>query len=436
MAVITAAPERATIADRLLDAVAPILGGGPVPFAIRAWDDSVAGPEDAPVLTVRSPAAVRRLIFSPGELGLARAFVTGEIDVEGDLARALAVVWDALRSDGRRGSGRRALLDRRVVRSALGLGLLGPPPKPPESEARLSGRLHSPGRDRQVISHHYDLSNDFYRLVLDETMAYSCGYWTSTASSYGLHDAQLDKLDLVCRKLDLAPGARLLDVGCGWGSLSLHAAMHFGATVQSVTLSSEQAAYVRDRSERLGLSDRVEVLFRDYRAIPVGEYDAVASIEMGEHVGRENYAAFTKRLASHLRPQGRLLIQQMSRPADSPGGGPFVERYIAPDMFMRPVGETVALIENAGLEVRDVEALREHYARTIWAWYARLEERIDAATELVGEEVVRVWRLYLAGIALGFERGRTGVDQILAVRRTRDGASGLAPTRTHWRSTR
>ncbi|WP_181808920.1 SAM-dependent methyltransferase, partial [Streptomyces shenzhenensis] len=281
-----------------------------------------------------------------------------------------------------------------------------------------------------AISHHYDLSNDFYALLLDETMAYSCGYWAADDPGFTPADAQRAKLELICRKLALKPGARLLDIGCGWGSLTLHAAERHGALVTAVTLAREQAAYVRERVRERGLAERVEVVCRDYRDIEGGGFDAVCTIEMGEHVGDAEYPAFAAALHRFLRPCGRLLVQQMSRGRTAPGGGPFIEAYIAPDMHMRPLGETVALLEEAGLEVRHTESLREHYVRTVAAWHRTLEDRWDSFVRLAGEETSRVWRLYLAGGTLAFEEGRMGVDQILGVRPGPGGDSGM-PTATH-----
>jgi cyclopropane-fatty-acyl-phospholipid synthase len=311
----------------------------------------------------------------------------------------------------------------------VALGVIGRRLPAPESQAKLSGRLHTKLRDRSAISHHYDLSNDFYALVLDPRMAYSCAYWTSDAPDYGLADAQRDKFDLVCRKLGLRPGQRLLDVGCGWGSLSLHAAEHYGVRVTGVTLSREQQAFASGRAGDEGLADRVDVRLQDYRDVSDGPYDAVVSLEMGEHVGQANYPVYAAQLLRQLKPEGRLLLQQMSRTGTHPGGGAFIESYIAPDMHMRPVGQTVDLLESAGFEVRDVHALREHYVRTVAAWYETFEKRWDEAVALVGEEVARVWRLYLVGGALAFQEGRMGVEQILAVKRAPAGSSGMPATR-------
>ncbi|WP_330456230.1 cyclopropane-fatty-acyl-phospholipid synthase family protein [Streptomyces sp. NBC_00820] len=383
--------------------------GGPLPVRLRAWDDSETGPAGGPAVVVRSRRALRRMLWQPGELGLAQAYVTGEIDIEGDLAEGLRVMWAAVRERG-----------------------LHAPRLAPAAQARLRGGLHTKARDRAAISHHYDLSNAFYRLLLDDTMAYSCGYWASEDPGFTAADAQRAKLELICRKLGLVPGARLLDVGCGWGSLALYAAEQHKAQVTAVTLAQEQAAHVREQVRERGLEHRVEVVCQDYRDITGGAYDAVSCVEMGEHVGDAEYPAFAAALHALVRPRGRVLVQQMSRGADAPGGGAFIEAYVAPDMHMRPLGDTVGLLERAGLEVRSVESLREHYVRTVAAWHRTLEERWDDVVRLVGEETARVWRLYLVGGALAFEERRMGVDQLLCVRPTRDGGSGVPVTPEDW----
>ncbi|HEV7647301.1 MAG TPA: cyclopropane-fatty-acyl-phospholipid synthase family protein [Actinophytocola sp.] len=421
----------AGVASRVVDLVERLAGGG-FPVGLRAWDGSRAGAADGPCVVLRSPRAIRHVLWAPGELGLARAYVSGELDVDGDLAEGLSRFW---RLGGR---SRPALAEwPGMLRAATGLHAVGPRPPRPAAEARLSGRLHTRRRDRAAIAHHYDLSNDFYRLLLDPHMAYSCAYWTSGWSSpddtYTLHDAQTDKLELICRKLELRPGMRLLDVGCGWGSLVLHAAEHHGAHVTGITLSREQRDHVRARVAAAGLGGTVEVRLQDYRDVcdsPADQpYDAVASIEMGEHVGEQNYPGYAATLFRALRPGGRLLLQQMSRGAVAPGGGAFIERYIAPDMTMRPVGATLNHLARAGFEVRDVHAMREHYVRTCRAWLATLERRWPDAVALVGIEQARVWRLYLAGGALAFEENRMGVDQIVAVRTRADGTADMPAVR-------
>ncbi|WP_431989165.1 class I SAM-dependent methyltransferase [Streptomyces albogriseolus] len=419
-----------TAAAHTLTALATDLLGGPPPVRLRAWDGSEAGPPGAPVVVLRSRRALRRLLWQPGELGLAQAYVTGDLDVEGELTAGLRAVWSAAREHGLRPPRLTAADRARALATAVRLGAVGAPPPAPAAQARPRGRLHSRSRDRAVISHHYDLSNDFYALLLDETMAYSCGYWTGEHTTPV--DAQRAKLELICRKLALVPGARLLDIGCGWGSLTLYAAEHHKAQVTAVTLSREQAEYVRGRVRDRGLSDRVDVLCRDWRDIDGAGYEAVATVEMGEHVGEALYPAFADALHHLVRPCGRVLVQQMSRGRTAPGGGPFIEAFIAPDMHMRPLGETVTLLERAGLEVRHTESLREHYARTINAWHRTLEDRWERFVRLAGEQTARVWRLYLAGGALAFEEGRMSVDQILAVRPGPSGVCGPAPATGGW----
>lgn len=405
------------VASELARVFADICGTA-LPVRLRAWDDSTAGPADGPEVVVRSATALRRLVWQPGELGLAQAYVTGDLDVVGDVAEGLRQVWAAFGGESGRGGPRplRALRPRNLER-ARRLGVLGRRPAPPASQAVLRGRLHSRARDKDAIAFHYDLSNDFYALVLDESMAYSCAYWPDQEPELSLAQAQVAKLDLICRKLRLRPGQRLLDVGCGWGALVLHAAEHYGVTAVGVTLSAAQAAVADERVRRLGLSGRVEIHTRHYREFTALErFDAVASIEMGEHVGQDAYPGFVKRLQDLTAPGGRLLLQQMSRGGTAPGGGAFIESFIAPDMHMRPLSATIGLLEDAGWEIRGVQAMREHYVRTVRAWLATLESCWADAVNLVGVETARVWRLYLAGGALAFEQGRMGVDQILARR--------------------
>ncbi|KRB76279.1 cyclopropane-fatty-acyl-phospholipid synthase [Nocardioides sp. Root190] len=405
------------IAAKLEQALRPFLAGD-LPVRLVAWDGSEAGPENAPVVELRSPDALRRLLWHPNELGAAQAYVTGELDVPGDLDRALTHAFAVAAERGLSGRRPSARAVVGAVRAALGMDLLGRPPAPPATQAVLRGRLHSKARDRASISHHYDTTAEFYSLILDnETMAYSSGYHSS--ADQPLAEAQHAKLDLVCRKLGLEPGMRMLDVGCGWGSLSLHAAEHFGVHVTGVTISTEQRQFAQAAARRRGLSDRVDLQLCDYRdAVPIrgAEYDAVASLEMGEHVGQRNYPTYAQVLHDAVRPGGRVLVQQMSRTGRHPGGGPFIESFIAPDMYMRPVGETVAMLEASGLEARDVHALREHYVLTVAGWLERFEKNVEAITELVGEELVRVWRLYLVGGSMAFRDGRMGVDQVLLVR--------------------
>ncbi|MBO8188520.1 SAM-dependent methyltransferase [Streptomyces spirodelae] len=431
-------------------ALAEQLLGVPLPVRVRAWDNSEAGPPQAPVLVVRSRRALRRVLWRPGELGLARAWVAGDLDVDGDLYRALelmaGLIWE-------RGEGPGAVPDNAEdsgggwVRGALSLArdpatraaaaellrLAGPglPPPPPAEEARRrAGLRHTLGSDRKAISHHYDVGNDFYELVLGPSMVYSCAYWQPDGT---LEEAQHDKLDLICRKLALREGQRLLDVGGGWGSLVLHAAREYGVRAVAVTLSREQAAYGRKRIAEEGLTDRVEIRVQDYREIDDGPYDAISSVGMAEHVGAARYREYADSLYALLKPGGRLLNHQIARRplADEEAYevDPFIDAYVFPDGELAPIGRTVSLLERAGFEVRDVESLREHYALTLRAWVRNLESDFPRAARLTTPGRARVWRLYMAASALAFERNRIGVNQVLAVKTPESGASGL-PLRT------
>ena len=413
------------IAHRLAGALEPFLAG-PLPVRLRCWDGSEFVPpggaaREFPLVELRSADAVRRLLWHPGELGAAQAYVTGELDVpevDGwDLDKALTHAFAVSRERGLSGARLRPRALVEAVRAAVEIGALGKRPENPATQADVKGRLHSKLRDRSAISFHYDLSNAFYELILEKNMAYSCGYHATPDVS--LEEAQVAKLDMVCRKLGLEPGMTMLDVGCGWGSLSLHAAEHFGAQVTGVTIAAEQKKFIDARIAERGLQDRVTIRLQDYRdAVPAAgqEYDAVGSLEMGEHVGQKNYPTYARVLREAVKPGGRVLVQQMSRSGKWPGGGPFIQSFIAPDMHMRPVGETVALLESGGLEVRDVHAMREHYVLTVAGWLERFHAHRDQLVAMMGEEVYRVWELYLVGGAMAFRDGRMGVDQILMVR--------------------
>jgi cyclopropane-fatty-acyl-phospholipid synthase len=421
-----------------LTALAEQTLGSPFPLRIRAWDGSEAGPPDAPaVLVVRNRKALRRLLWSPGELGLARAWVAGDLDIDGDFYSALdelsSLVWH--RGDEGRPPLRQAV---GALREALVLAGPGPAPAPPPEEARRGRRFggrHSPRRDRAAISHHYDVGNDFYELVLGPSMVYSCAYWEK-GSEGTLEEAQRAKLDLICRKLDLRPGQRLLDVGCGWGSMVLHAAEEYGVHATGITLSTEQAAYARKRIAEAGLTDRIDIRVQDYRAVSDGPFDAISSIGMAEHVGREQYRAYAAVLYGLLRPGGRLLNHQIARRPQADEGAyqvdKFIDRYVFPDGELAPIGSTVSRLEEAGFEVRDVEALREHYALTLRQWVANIEAHWDEAVRLTTPGRARVWRLYMAASALSFEQNRIGVNQVLATRTPSGGDSGMPPTRADW----
>ncbi|MGW1003357.1 class I SAM-dependent methyltransferase [Streptomyces sp. NPDC002520] len=431
----------ADAASRLVSVAEQLLGAR-LPVRIRAWDGSQAGPPEAPVLVVRNRRALRRMLFKPGELGLARAWVSGDLDIEGDLYTVLdaiaALVWER---DGDSRTLAQALRDPDVRAGARELlRLAGPPipPAPPREEVRRPGHLHTRRSDRQAISHHYDVGNDFYEIVLGPSMVYSCAYWGAADEEDTLESAQRDKLELVCAKLGLTEGMRLLDVGCGWGSMAIHAAREHGVHVVGVTLSQEQAAYARKRVADEGLTDRVEIRVQDYRDVADGPYDAISSIGMAEHVGAERYLEYASHLYALLKPGGRLLNHQIARRPQRDEAAyeadEFIDAYVFPDGELAPVGTTVTQLERAGFEVRDVESIREHYARTLRRWVANLEADWDRAVRLTGPGRARVWRLYMAACALAFERNRIGVNQVLAVRTPESGASGL-PLRTRtWNS--
>ena len=412
-----------------------------LPIKLRAWDGSEAGIDGAPVVIIGNKRALRHIIWEPGGLGVARAYVQGDIDIEGDLAEGLRVMWDTVRKarEVDPDAARPRIGITQIARGAFlaaRMGAIGKRPPAPAAESQLSGDLHTRERDRAAISHHYDLSNDFYELILDPRMAYSSGFHHREGMT--LEEAQTAKLELICRKLGLKPGMRMLDIGSGWGSLTLYAAEHYGVHVTGVTLSSEQRDFVMKRASERGFGDRVDVSLRHFRDLGAQNVDAVASIEMGEHVGDKESVDVCKAIYRYLRPGGRALIQQMSRSndakGDQPGGGPFIETYIAPDMHMKPLAKTIGLIADAGLEIRDVQAMREHYPQTVAGWAQNLEDNWQTAVALVGVENARVWRLYLAGGSLAFEENRMGVDQILAVKPSRAGVSGMPATPMDWLS--
>src|SRR4051812_20621383 len=407
---------RRTVADGLAAALGAVLGTTELPVRLRGWDGSITGPEGAPVVAVHSRRALRRMLWSPGQLGIGRAYVAGEIDMEDDVY----ATFTALRTDSRLAQEKPpshwSWRDRLALLGiALRLGAIGPAPAPPPEEAPLAkGGRHSRARDAAAIAHHYDVGNDFYELVLGPSMVYSCAVWATPET--GLEAAQEAKLDLVCRKLGLAPGSRLLDVGCGWGSMAIHAAQRYGATVVGITLSEEQARLARKRVAEAGLTDRVDIRVQDYRAVDDGPFDAISSIGMAEHVGRAQLPGYAARLQELLRPGGRLLNHAIAWNAGTTTWNPdtFIARYVFPDGELLGLGETVGLLEDGGaLEVLDVEALRQHYALTLHAWVRRLEEHWDAAVAASSPGRARVWRLYMAACALAFESGEMGVNQVL-----------------------
>jgi len=393
--------------------------GADLPVAFEAYDGSRCGPVDAPAtLVLRSPTALQRIITAPGELGLGRAYVAGDLDLKGD-------IWSALALRDRMPSVRLEPKQLLAVFRLLGAAGLRRPTPPPQ-EARLHGRRHSKSRDADAIAHHYDVSNEFYALFLGPTMTYSCAVWSDP--SVGLDAAQEAKYELICRKLDLQPGMRLLDIGCGWGGMAMHAARHHGVTAVGVTLSRKQAELAEKRVAEAGLGDVVEIRLQDYRDVTDGPYDAISSIGMFEHVGLSQVKGYFDCCHALLRPQGRFMNHAIGRPpgfkkSRIPRRG-FIERYVFPDGELHEVGAIVSAIQDAGFEVRHLESLREHYALTLRAWVANLEANWDEAVAQAGLARARIWRLYMAGSAVNFEAGRTQIHQVLATR-SEEGSSGM-----------
>lgn len=401
-----------------------------VPIRFIFWDHSTLGPEGGPgTVMVRSSDAIRRLLWAPGELGIARAYVTGELELSGDLFAVLRTLHHAGPTDLRVGAPH--LL--KVLRSARELKLLGRPLVPPPEEASPRGKRHSNSRDAQAISHHYDISNGFYRLVLGPSMTYSCARFVKGTTS--LDDAQSAKHDLVCRKLGLHEhaGARLLDVGCGWGSLAMHAATHYGAQVVGITLSSEQAALAGQRIEDAGLSGSVSIRLQDYRDLREERFDVISSIGMFEHVGAERMARYFEQLFGLLNESGRLLNHAISSVGGSRmGRNSFIGRYVFPDGELIDVGQVTLAMENAGFEARDVESLREHYSRTLHAWVDNLQANWEQAVAEVGVRRARIWLLYMAASANGFDEGGISIHQVLAVKPGAFGESKMPASRIEW----
>jgi len=412
------------LARRLLRRVLPAETG----IAIRFWDGSTDYPgpgEPRFLVTINSPDAPGRMLTRPLDLALGEAFVYGDFDVEGGIADLL----QALESTG----GKLAALDWAgiVVDAARLRGLSRR--RAPGLAARLSGGLHTRKRDRAAVQFHYDVSNEFYALWLDQRMVYSEAYYPTGSES--LDEAQVAKLDLVCRKLRLRPGERLLDVGAGWGALVIHAADHYGVTALGVTLSKNQLEGARERVRAAGLADRVRIEPLDYREV-TGEFDKAASVGMAEHVGKANMEEYLRVLHARLRPGGLALndaISQGPRAADRlplPLTDQFMRRYVFPDGEILPLADTVASAEAAGFEVRDVESLREHYGRTLRHWVGNLEAAWERAVAEVGPARARIWRIYMSASAYQFEAANLSLHQTLLSKPDPVGASGLPWSRS------
>ncbi|HEY7628222.1 MAG TPA: cyclopropane-fatty-acyl-phospholipid synthase family protein [Ilumatobacteraceae bacterium] len=406
--------------------------GVELPLRLEFWDGSALSPSDAVgTLHFNTPDAIRRLLWMPNELGLARAYVSGDIALDGQIFDVVVAFRDAKPEGVAVGAAVRALPT--AVKAARRSGAFGGPLQPPQEEARVRGWRHSLRRDAAAVTHHYDVGNDFYRLVLGPMMTYSCARFTEPDST--LEQAQAAKHELICRKLGLPerPGSRMLDVGCGWGSMAIHAAVHHGARSVGITLSRPQAELARRRAEEAGVADRVEIRVQDYRELGGETFDAISSIGMSEHVGHAKIDQYFATLHSVLRPQGRLLNHAITSVGGSKlGRNSFVGRYVFPDGELIDVGRLVLAMEGVGFEVRDVESLREHYARTLRAWVANLESNWDEAVRLVGEARTKIWQLYMAGSAVGFDDGGIAIHQILGLIPGAAGESGMPATRRSW----
>ncbi len=417
------------------EAVEAVLADG-LPVRLSAYDGSAAGPTDSGFeIELRTERGLAYVLTAPGDLGLARAYVSGDLVLHGvhpgDPYAALDLLKDHLRM--RVPAPGEAV---EVVR-AVGMSHLKPPPPPPQEAMPrwrrvVEGLRHSMQRDAEVISHHYDVSNRFYELVLGPSMAYTCALYTSPERT--LEEAQFDKFDLVARKLALEPGQRLLDVGCGWGTMVRHAAREYGVRALGVTLSREQAQWAKEAIDAEGLGDLAEVRHLDYRDVLEGDFDAVSSIGLTEHIGVRNYGAYFAHLRSRLKPGGRLLNHCITRAVNNQraSAGAFIDRYVFPDGELTGSGTIIAAAQDAGLEVHHSENLRQHYALTLAGWNRNLVENWDECVAEVGANTARVWGLYIAGSRVGFERGEIELHHVLATRGER-GAPARFPLRPDWR---
>jgi cyclopropane-fatty-acyl-phospholipid synthase len=415
------------------EAIESLMRGG-LPVRFTAYDGSTAGPPDAEItLELVTQRGLAYLLTAPGDLGMARAYASGDLVLHGvhpgDPYDALVLLQNNLRF--RAPSPSEAL---ELVRG-LGLASLRPPPPPPEETLPrwrrvMEGVRHSMSRDAEVISHHYDVSNAFYELVLGPSMTYTCAVYPNAEAT--LEEAQFEKYDLVARKLDLKSGQRLLDVGCGWGGMVRHAAREYGVRALGVTLSRQQASWAKEAIDRDGLGDLAEVRHLDYRDVMESDFDAVSSIGLTEHIGVRNYPAYFGFLRDRLRPEGRLLNHCITRPHNHrQTSGAFLDRYVFPDGELIGAGRIITDAQNAGLEVMHAENFRRHYALTLAAWCRNLRENWDACVAEVGEGTARVWGLYMAGSRLAFERNEIQLDHVLAVRTTESGEDGF-PLRPTW----
>jgi cyclopropane-fatty-acyl-phospholipid synthase len=377
------------------------------PFSVEFWDgSSLPATENGggPTFTVRSPKAVAQALAAPGQLGLGRAYVTGDLAVDDiDAVAAMLREWSPPPIE----TADKLKLMTAAVRAA-GLTL---PPRPPAAEFRPKGRRHTRGRDQRAVRHHYDVSNDYFRLFLDESMTYSCAIFSRGATT--LEEAQVAKLDLVCTKLGLEPGMRVVDIGSGWGAFAIHAAKNYGAHVTGITVSQNQADGATENAERAGVGDKVDFRVQDYRDLTGQTFDAVASIGMVEHVGEERIDEYTRKLASLVGPGGQVLNHGIARLRHTdPDAGDFSERYVFPDADPIHVSRIIDSFERAGMPLQHAEDFRLDYAETLRHWAERFDSNLEEAERLGGAERVRVWRLYLRAARNGFETGFTGLYQV------------------------
>ena len=397
MALARTAPLREAMAEAIPDR----------PFTVAFWDGTeLDGTAAGPRFTVRSPRALAHALMAPGELGIGRAYVSGEVDVD-DMDAAVEIVraWTPPSFD-------RATKARLMLAAVRATGLTRPPSRP-ESELVPEGRRYTLSRDNRSVRHHYDLPPEFFALFLDASMTYSCAVFSRGATT--LEEAQETKLELVCTKLGLKPGERVLDVGCGWGSFALHAEQRHGVSVVGITLSPPQAEKARARAAEAGLADKVDIRVQDWRELSGERFDAIASIGMVEHVGDDSIDAYAARLSELLAPDGRLLNHGIARlTLGDPRGGPFTQRYVFPDGAPLRLSRIVLALERAGLNVDHVEGLAPDYAETLRHWYGRLDDHLDEAIALAGAERVRVWRLYLRAARWGFQNGFHSIFQVRA----------------------
>lgn len=381
------------------------------PFEVEFWDGSTLPATNGASLTtfrVKSPLALAHALRAPGQLGIGRAYVSGAL-VPDDIDAAIQVLdqWKPPALDTKA----KLKLAAAAVKST---GLMAPP-KPPQAELVPQGRRHSIARDKAAVRHHYDVSNDYFATFLDPTMTYSCAIFSRGAKT--LEEAQWVKRELVCTKLNLQPGERVLDVGCGWGAFAIHAAKEHGVHVTGITLSEPQAELARQRAAEQGVADQIEIKVMDWRELQAEPFDAISSIGMVEHVGSGNIDNYAVALRNFLKPGGRLLNHGIGRLRwTDPEAGPFSERYVFPDGAPLHVSRILTAVERAGLEPTHVEGFRMDYAETLKHWADNFDKNLDRAIELGGEERVRVWRLYLRTARRGFETGFISVFQVLCTR--------------------